>query len=128
MLRQTDRPLTFTLEAHLGDNREGDIWCESGTPAVAIECKRHWHSDLWTAFEWQLARQQAVDWRAQGYGVYVVYWFGTEVHAVTGPPRGSGIATPMTPEALETALRQQIADAGLPDIAVKVIDVSRQSQ
>lgn len=128
LLRQTQRPLTFTLEAHLGDNREGDIWCESGTFAVAIECKRHWHSDLWTAFDWQLARQQAVDWRARGYGVYVVYWFGTGVHAVTGPPRGSGIATPMTPEALETALRQRIAEAVLPGIAVKVLDVSRPSR
>lgn len=40
LLRQTDRPLTFTLEPHLGDNREGDIWCEIGILAVAIECKR----------------------------------------------------------------------------------------
>lgn len=128
LLRQTDRRLSFTLEAHLGDNREGDIWCESGTRAVAMECKRHWHSDLWTALDWQLARQQAVDWRAQGYGVYVVYWFGTDVHAVTGPPRGSGIARPITPEALETALRQRIAEAGLPDIAVKVLDVSRPTR
>lgn len=125
LLRQTQRSLSLTLEAHLGDNREGDIWCESGTSAVAIECKRHWHSDLWTAFDWQLAGQQAVDWRARGYGLYVVYWFGTDVHAVTGPPRGSGIAPPLTPEALETALRQRIAEAGLPEIAVKVLDVSR---
>lgn len=125
LLRQTDRSLTFTLEAHLGDNREGDICCDSGIFAVAIECKRHWHPDLWTAFDWQLARQQAVDWRARGHGVYVVYWFGTDVQAVTGPPRGSGVATPTTPEALETALRQRIAEAGLPDIAVKVLDVSR---
>lgn len=128
LLRQTDRPLTFTLEAHLGDNREGDIWCESGPPAVAIECKRHWHPDLWSAFDWQLARQQAVDWRARGYGIYVVYWFGTDPHAVTGPPRGSGIAKPRAPEALETALRQRIAEAGLPDIAVKVLDVSRPAR
>lgn len=128
LLRQAQRSLTFTLEAHLGDNREGDIWCESGTSAVAIECKRHWHADLWTAFDWQLARQQAVDWRAKGYGVYVVYWFGTDVHAVTGPPRGSGISAPMTPETLETALRQRIAEAGLPNIAVKVLDVSRPSR
>lgn len=128
LLRQTDRRLTFTLEAHLGDDREGDIWCESGILAVATECKRHWHPDLWAAFDWQLARQQAVDWRARGYGVYVVYWFGNDVHAVTGPPRGSGIATPKAPDALEAALRERIAEAGLPDIAVKVLDVSRLSR
>ncbi|HET9511386.1 MAG TPA: hypothetical protein VFO80_09570, partial [Sphingomonas sp.] len=128
LLRQTERQFRFTLEAHLGDNREGDIWCESETLAVAIECKRHWHPQLWTAFDWQLARQQAVDWRVRGYGVYIVYWFGTDVHRVTGSPRGSGIATPRTPEALEFALRQRIAEVGLPEIAVRVLDVSRPSQ
>jgi hypothetical protein len=128
LLQHTKRSLTFKREPHLGDNREGDIWCESGNLAIVIECKRHWHPDLWTAFDWQLARQQAADWRAGGYGVYVVYWFGTAVHAVTGPPRGSGIATPTTPEALEAALRERIAEAGLSDIAVKVLDVSRPSR
>jgi hypothetical protein len=125
LLDHKESPLTFKREPHLGDNREGDIWCESGNLAIAIECKRHWHPDLWTAFDWQLARQQAADWRAGGYGVYVVYWFGTAVRAVTGPPRGSGIARSTTPEALEASLRQRIADAGLPGIVVKVIDVSR---
>ena len=125
LLRQTDRPLTFTIEAHLGDNREGDIWCESGTFAVAIECKRHWHADLWTAFDWQLSKQQSTDWRARGHGVYVVYWFGAEAHSVTGPPRGSRIKKPLTPEALEAALRQRISDERLPSIAVKVLDLYR---
>ena len=127
LLRETKRPLTFTLEAHLGGNREGDIWCESGSLAVAVECKRHWHADLWTAFEWQLAQQQAIDWRARDHGVYVVYWFGTRIHPLPGPPRGSGIQKPEAPEALEAELSQRIVDAGLPNIKVKVLDVSRPS-
>lgn len=125
LLRQTKRQLIFTREPHLGDNREGDVWCNGGGFSIVVECKRHWHQDLWTAFDWQLARQQACDWRTRGYGVYVVYWFGTAQHALTGPPRGSGIVKPTTPAALETALRRRIADAGFPDIAVKVLDVSR---
>ena len=128
LLRQTDRPLSFAREIHLGDNREGDIWCSSGTLAVAIECKRHWHPDLWTAFDRQLAKQQAVDWRARGYGIYLVYWFGDHVHPVTGPPTASGIAKPMTAEMLEAALRDCVTKAGLPDIAVRVLDVSRATK
>jgi hypothetical protein len=128
LLRQTERPLVFEREPHLGDNREGDVWCRSDSFGLVVECKRHWHPDLWTAFDWQLARQQTIDWRARGYGVYVVYWFGTDFHAVTSAPRASGIATPTTPEALEAALRQRIAEVGLPDIAVKVLDVSRRSR
>lgn len=128
LLRQTDRPLTFEREPHLGGNREGDIWCRSNGLALVVECKRHWHPDIWRAFDWQLAQQQAVDWRVRGYGVYIIYWFGTDVHAVTGPPRGSGIGRPTTPEALEASLRELIAAAGLPEIVVKVLDVSRPSR
>lgn len=124
-LRTSDRQLTFRREEHLGDDREGDIWCTSGGLELAIECKRHWHADLWTAFNWQLAQQQAVDWRARGYGIYVVYWFGVHVHAVTGPPRGCGIAKPASPAELESALAQFIRGAGLSGIAVRVLDVSR---
>jgi hypothetical protein len=125
LLKQSDRVVAFDREKHLGEDREGDIWCMSNGLELAIECKRHWHPDLWTAFDKQLAQQQAVDWRARGYGIYVVYWFGASVHALTGPPRGSGIAKPKSPTELEAALWQCIRNAGLPRIAVKVLDVSR---
>ncbi|MBT9373123.1 hypothetical protein [Rhizobium sp. CSW-27] len=125
LLEKSDHNIEFGLEEHLGDDREGDIWCTSNSISIAIECKRHWHPDLWTAVDWQLAKQQAVDWRAQGHGIYVVYWFGMHVQTVTGPPRGSGIKAPTSAQELENALRQQVSKAGLPDIAVKVLDVSR---
>lgn len=125
LLEQSEAEMVFGLEEHLGDDREGDIWCTSNGMSVAIECKRHWHPHLWTAFEWQLSKQQAVDCRAQGYGIYVVYWFGTHIQPVTGPPRGSGIKAPTSAQELEDALRQQISKAGLPKISVKVLDVSR---
>jgi hypothetical protein len=126
LLKQTDRLLEFDREKHLGDDREGDIWCMAKDLAVAIECKRHWHKDLWTAVDHQLMQQQAVNWRAEGYGIYVVYWFGTGKHNVTGPPKGSEIAKPTSPAELEVALRDEIRNAGHSTIAVKVLDVSRQ--
>lgn len=125
LLKQSDRQLAFDREKHLGDDREGDIWCTSNGLELAIECKRHWHADLWTAFEWQLAQQQAIDWRAAGYGIYVVYWFGEHDHALTGPPRDSGITKPKSSAELEAALRHYIRSASLAGIAVKVLDVSR---
>jgi len=125
LLKQSDRPIAFDREKHLGDDREGDIWCTSGRLELAIECKRHWHADLWTAFDRQLAQQQAVDWRAEGHGIYIVYWFGEHDHLLTGPPRGSGIAKPNSPTELEAALGHCIREAGLSGIAAKVLDVSR---
>lgn len=125
LLKQSDRRVGFDREKHLGNDREGDIWCNSPGLELAVECKRHWHADLWTAFDWQLAQQQAVDWRAQGYGIYLVFWFGMHVQTITTPPRGSGIVKPRSPKELETALTHRIQNANLPRIAVKVLDVSR---
>ena len=131
LLRQDDhrprggRQLMFTLQPRLSGTRAGDIWCTCGNLAVAVECKRHWHADVWTAFDWQLSQQQAADWRARDHGVYVVYWFGHHAHPVTNPPRGSGIARPQSASELETALRQRIAESRLVGISVKVLDVSR---
>lgn len=132
LLRQDDhrsrgeRQLTFTLQPRLSGTRAGDIWCASGDFAVAVECKRHWHADLWSAFNWQLAQQQAADWRARNYGIYVVYWFGELVNAVTSPPRGSKISKPTSAAELEDALRERIGESGLPGIAVKVVDLTRR--
>lgn len=125
LLKQSDRGLIFEREKHLGDDRRADICCSSGVLDLMIECKRHWHKDLWSAFDWQLRKQQAVDWRARGFGVYIVYWFGVETHAVTPPPRGREISTPSSAAELESALSVLISERCSPSIAVKVLDLSR---
>ena len=127
LLNQSNRGIVFEREKHFGDNREGDISCTSKGMVVAVECKGQWHRDLWTAYEGQLAQQQAADWRAGGYGIYVVYWFGEKTGTVIGPPRGSGIVKPRNAAQLEEALQDRIRTAGLNKIAVKVLDFSRSS-
>ncbi len=125
LLKQSDRRIVFDREKHLGDDREGDISCTSNELSVAVECKGQWHPDLWTAYDRQLSQQQAVDWRAGGYGIYVVYWFGEKVGTLTGPPRGTGIVKPRDAAQLEASLNNLTRAAGLAKIAVKVLDVSR---
>jgi hypothetical protein len=127
LLRQGDDCVTYSPEAHMPDGRETDVACTVGQFFIPIEAKGQWHSDLWKAADAQLAAQQSIDHRAEGRGVYLVYWYGRAGKPLTRPPRGSGIDMPGTPEALETALNQhfQVARAGL--LTIKVLDFSRAS-
>jgi hypothetical protein len=125
LLRQGDHCVTYSPEAHMPDGRETDVACTVGQFFVPIEAKGQWHRDLWKAADAQLTAQQAIDHRAGGRGVYLVYWFGKAGKALTPPPRGCGIEVPDAPEALEIALNRhfQAARSGL--LAVKVLDLSR---
>jgi hypothetical protein len=113
----------YASEAHLGNDRETDLWCSTSNFGLPIEIKGQWHKDLWHAPLSQLVAQQAVDHRAQGHGIYLVVWFGPPTN-LTGPPRDSGIKAPTSAVELENALASYIRDRA-PGIAVKVINVSR---
>lgn len=127
ILRQFGSEIRFTPEKHLGDDRETDIACEIGNLHLPIEVKGQWHFELWRAADAQLRSQQAIDHKAQGFGIYLVLWFGdqTGTKRLSGPPRGSGIKRPESSHELETALSKLIGSASSGHIAIKVLDVSR---
>ena len=125
MLQQHDHQIKFSPEKHLGEDREGDIACENDDLHLPIEVKGQWHRDLWRAADNQLAAQQACDYQAQGFGIFLVLWFGTKGKPLVGPPRRSGVTKPKTPEDLELALAQTSEAARQGKIAIKVLDLSR---
>lgn len=125
MLRQHDHQIKFYPEKHLGEDREGDIACEIDDLHLPIEVKGQWHHDLWHAADNQLAAQQACDYQAQGFGIFLVLWLGTEGKPLVGPPRGSGVTKPKAPKDLELALAETSEAASRGKIAVKVLDLSR---
>ena len=78
----------ITPEGQAAEGRRADaITFGSTGEAVPIEAKRHYHQDVWTAASEQLQTYTA-DPRARGFGVYVVFWFGTDVQPVPSPPDG----------------------------------------
>lgn len=124
LLDAADPSVVFTREPHLGSDREADFWCSVAGLALPIEAKGQWHQDLWHAAERQLGNQQAVDHRAGGYGIYLVYWFGPDSpKGLQGPPRGT--PRPVTKIELENALRERLIASGRPNLRVKVIDLTR---
>ena len=124
LLDATNPQVVFTREPHLGSDREADIWCSITGLGIPIEAKGQWHHDLWRAAESQLGEQQAVDHRADGYGIYLVYWFGPDSpKRLQGPPRGT--IPPTTKDELENALGERLIASGRPKLRVKVLDLSR---
>ncbi|MDE0214241.1 MAG: hypothetical protein OXN22_09205, partial [Deltaproteobacteria bacterium] len=89
---------------------------------VPVEIKKSTNDDLWKAIRNQLIAKYTRDPEVDGYGIYLVFWFGRD--RCKRPPTGP---TPETPEALQDRL---LATANLsPEerrkISVIVIDVSK---
>lgn len=109
-------------EARRGESTRADALVLSGAGGtLPVEAKRHYHKDVWTAATTQL-QKYAVAEDSEGYGIYVVFWFGTGVAQT--PPHPAGGMRPKSAEQLEAVL---VAD--LPEVIrcrtdIVVFDVS----
>ena len=102
---------------HVNQNRS-DIVISAHGFQVPIEVKRNKDRELWSAVHQQLIAKYAVDPAAGGYGVYVVFWFGSDKQR----PRSDG-ARPNSPEELERLLRESLSPDARRKISICVIDV-----
>ena len=102
---------------HVNQNRS-DIVISANGFQVPIEVKRNTDRELWSALHKQLIAKYAVDPASGGYGVYVVFWFGSDKQR----PRSDG-ERPNSPEKLETLLRESLGEKEARKISVCVIDV-----
>ena len=112
-------------EGHVANEERVDVMvCYGGAHGVAVpvEIKReNYRKDketIWTALRTQLIDRYSLFPTAQGYGIYVVFWFGGK----TLPPSPTGIA-PRAPMELEAQLRALLAPEDS-RIEIIVIDCS----
>ena len=127
--RLRDRMLRFGVsanhafpEAQRRNSRRADILLiGEGAASLPIEAKRHLHDEIWTA-----GAEQLPDYGrspgTEGHGVYLVFWFGTEVGSV--PKRPKGLKAINSAEALQTALQERQPVELRPLIDIIVVDVS----
>jgi len=109
-------------EARRGENTRVDVLMLSHAGKnLPIEAKRHYNGELWTAASTQLAGY-AADPDACGFGIYLVFWFGTEFKA---PKRSDGVDGPESAEALEAMLVDDLPSHLKEKLSVVVLDVSR---
>ncbi|WP_172724486.1 NACHT domain-containing protein [Neorhizobium tomejilense] len=109
-------------EARRGENTRADVLLLSHAGKnLPIEAKRHYNRELWSAPLDQLAGY-AADAGADGFGIYLVFWFGAEFPL---PRRSEGEPLPSSAEALEMMVANDIPRHLQDKLAVVVLDVSR---
>jgi hypothetical protein len=109
-------------EAQRGEETRVDMLMLTGAGRnLPVEVKRHYHRDIWTGASTQLQGYAAAD-GADGYGVYLVFWFGNE--ASPTPARPDGGDGPKSARELETMLVADLAADLRAHTDVIVFDVS----
>lgn len=109
-------------EARHGDDTRADALILSHTRGrLPIEAKRHYHPAIWTAASTQLQGYAASE-GADGYGIYLIFWFGARLQPT--PPRPDGAERPVSAETLEAMLRSDLSEELRTRTTVVVFDVS----
>lgn len=88
---------------------------------VPVEIKKNNNRELWSAMHNQLIKQYVRDPSTDGYGIYLVFWFGEDY--TQAPPEGK---LPDRPEELQERLAASLSTEEARKISVCVIDVSAE--
>ena len=109
-------------EGRYANDRRADVRVACGDFQVPIEIKKNSHRDLWSAMRNQLLAHYTQDPATDGYGVYLVFWFGAD----GTPPPPDGLP-PRCGRELERRLSESLLAAEARRIVVCVIDVAAPS-
>ena len=110
------------IGARYADDKRADIRLSAPPHNVPIEIKRSCHRELWSAIQTQLIAKYTRDPGADGYGIYLVFWFGDAEGCRPTPRSGP---KPKSAAELEKALLETLSDHERRKISVCVIDVSK---
>nr|MCY4632588.1 hypothetical protein [bacterium] len=102
-------------EGQYAVDRRADIRASCSGLNIPVEIKRNSDPNLWSALRTQLIPSYTTDPATEGYGIYLVLWFGTA--ATKRDPDGSRPATP-------TELEQQLRGTLTPDEARKILVIA----
>ena len=107
-------------EGQYANDKRADIRVSYEDFQVPVEIKKNMHRDLWSAPRNQLIAQYTSAPDTDGYGIYLVFWFGKD----RTPPPPSG-TRPTNAEELKKRLEATLSPDEARKISVCVIDVSR---
>ena len=110
-------------EGQYANGTRADIRVSCRGFQVPVEVKRDGHRDLWSALKNQLIKQYTRDPDTDGYGIYLVFWFGKDR---TQPPPSS--TRPDSPQKLQEQLKATLSEDESRKISVCVIDVGVASR
>ena len=107
-------------EGQYANDKRADIRVSYEDFQVPVEIKKNMHRDLWSALRNQLIAQYTIDPNTDGYGIYLVFWFGKD--RTQPPPSGT---RPANAKELKNRLEATLSPDEARKISVCVIDVSR---
>jgi len=110
-------------EESVVENNRADIGAFFGGHFVPIEIKAEDEKNLWTSLRTQLIDQYTRDPRTNGYGIYLVFWFGGK--GMPPPPTGS---KPQSAQQLADRLRALLNPEDRHRIYICVIDCALPSK
>ncbi len=105
-------------EGHYADDNRADIRVVFNGFEVPIEIKKNTNTELWSAIHNQLIAKYTREPRANGFGIYVVFWFGADKTKST--PR------PKTAKELGERLLDTLSVEEARKISIYIIDVAPQ--
>jgi len=121
--RTIQQSVVLEPEGHMAVDKRADIVALLPGMKLVVELKRDYHSAVWAAIQEQLERFYTRDPEAQGYGIYVVLWFGSKrKSAIPLPPPPH--ERPDSASAMQEILQALIPEERRHKIAVVVLDVS----
>ena len=106
-------------EGRYADDKRADIRVSYREFNVPVEIKKNTHRELWTSVIDQLVRKYTRDPGCDGYGVYVVLWFGGD--GVWFSPSG---IRPRSARKLKDALVRSLTASERLKLSIVVIDVA----
>ena len=108
-------------EGSYADDKRADIKIIFDGFNVPVEIKRSCHDDLWVAIRDQLIEKYTRDPGAEGFGLYVVFWFGDTEKC---PPTRHDGSIPGSASDVRAILEQSLSDSERNLISIFVVDVS----
>lgn len=106
-------------EVQYANDKRSDMRIAFSNFQVPVEVKKISHRKLWSAMHKQLIKQYVRDPATDGYGIYLVFWFGEE-YTQAAPSR----KRPDSPQELQARLESTLSPDEARKISVCVIDVS----
>ncbi|HCL5250580.1 TPA: hypothetical protein N2G30_000659 [Salmonella enterica] len=125
LLRARLNPLKVSCEpeGHMVSDKRADIIVSLPGIKIPIEIKRDYHRDVWTAFNGQLDKLYTKNPDAAGYGIYLVFWFGS-ARPNALPRLSKNILQPENASEMENMLNETVPVEKRDRLSAIVIDVS----
>ncbi|MCQ8231507.1 NACHT domain-containing protein [Pectobacterium carotovorum] len=125
LLRARLNPLKISSEpeGHMVSDKRADIIVSLPGIKIPIEIKRDYHRDVWTALNGQLDKLYTKNPDAAGYGIYLVFWFGSSRPNAL-PHLAKNMSQPENASAMEDMLNETVPVEKRDHLSAIVIDVS----